>query len=123
MSQASTELVNQAASVDWNLVAAAAATFFGTLTVTIWGWFQGKKKLASRIESHIGDNAQVTGAVLLDNQTLRESTLVSKEVRDQLLLHSQALHASCKATADNTDSLDDILHELKRIRETLEKRG
>ncbi len=117
------EIVSQAASVDWNLVAAAAATFLGTLVVTMWGWFQGKKKLAARLESGhpIGSELQVTGAVLLDNQTIRESTLVSREVRDQLLLNSQALHAHCKSLDSNTHSIDDVLQELKDIRRSIDK--
>lgn len=112
-------LASHASSVDWNLVAAAGATFLGTLVVTVWGWFQGKKKLSARLESHVDGN--VAGAVLLDNQTLREATLINREVRDQLLLHTQALNASCKATVDNTGCLDDILHELKELRRSIDK--
>lgn len=113
------EIVNHVATVDWNLVAAAVATFLGTLVVTIWGWFQGKKKLASRLEA--ASSPEVTGMVLLDNQTLREATLVNREVRDQLLLHSQALNASSKATQENTACMDDVLEELKNIRRSIDK--
>lgn len=115
-------IVSHAATVDWNLVAAAAATFFGTLTVTIWGWFQGKKKLAQRLEGHQpGQDLTVTGAVLLDNQTLREATMVNRELRDRLLVHSEALHSNCKATIDNTQAMDEIIQELRGLRKAVDK--
>lgn len=121
MSQSS-EVVSHAMSVDWNLVAAAAATFLGTLVVTVWGWFQGKKKLAAKLEGHLPPNdMQVTGAVLLDNQTLREATAVSRELRDRLIIHGEAIHSHCKATVDNTNSLDEILAELKALRRGVDK--
>ena len=115
------EPVKQAATLDWNLVAAAAATFIGTLIATIWGWVQGKKKLHQKLEG-IGE-ASVTGVAVMDNQTLRELTLVNREVRDQLLLHCHALNANSKAMEDNTSSADDILDELKRLRRDLKEKG
>lgn len=118
----SSAIVSHAATVDWNLVAAAAATFFGTLTVTVWGWFQGKKKLAAQLEGQLPHpDMQITGAVLLDNQTLREATAVSRELRDRLIVHGEALHSNCKATLDNTESLDEILIELRALRKGVDK--
>lgn len=113
------EVANTAIQVDWKLIAAAAATFLATFIISILGWYQGRKKIAQKLEG-IGDG-QVTGAVLLDNQTLRESTVVSRELRDRLIVHGEALHSSCKAVVDNTNSLDEILEELKGLRKAVDK--
>jgi len=121
MSQPS-ELVSHAATVDWNLVAAAAATFIGTLVVTVWGWFQGKKKLAARLQSgYPSPDGQITGAVLLDNQTIREATIVNRELRDRLIIHGETLSSNCKAIVDNTHSLDEVLEELRALRRGVDK--
>lgn len=117
----SSAIVNHATSVDWNLAAAAAATFFGTLVVTVWGWFQGKKKIAARLEGHQpGHEMTVAGAVLLDNQTLREATAVNRELRDRLLVHIEALHSICRATTDNTNTMDEVLQELRLLRKSID---
>lgn len=119
MSQAS-EIANAATTFDWKLIAAAAATFLATLTISILGWLQGRKKLEKRIEASVGDGP-VTGAVLLDNLTLREATIVNREVRDHLLIHCEALKANTKALSDHTDSMDDFLEEVKKLRQDLKQ--
>lgn len=112
MSQVSTA-VSTASSLDWNVAAAAAAVFMGTLLTTVYGWFRGKKKLDVRLG---GDDAPaVTSVVVQDNQTLREMTLVNREVRDQLLLTNHAISNLCKAIEGNSGAMEDILHELKVI--------
>lgn len=118
MSQVS-DVAKTAASVDWTVVATGTAVFIGTIITTIWGWVQGKKKVEQTLQS----GTPLPSAVLQDNQSLREATLVQREVRDQLLLVCHALTALCKATEDNTSSSDDILSELKSLRRTLEDRS
>lgn len=73
-----------AAEIDWKLVASAAAVFIGTVVTTICGFFQGRKK--SRDNSPAPETVQIAGAVLQDNQALRENTMAVRELRDQVFL-------------------------------------
>lgn len=122
MSHPSAALVEHTVAVDWNVVAAAIAVFCGTLITTVWGWLTGKKKIRDHLRMDSLD-IPITGAVIQDNQSLRESTLINKEVRDQLLIHHHDLQSSCKATDDNTRVLEEVLDELSRIRRLLEDRS
>lgn len=116
MSQVSS-VAEHATTVDWDIVAAAAATFFGTLVITIWGWFQGKKK----VNSHLSEGSpQITGFAIQDNQTLRESTIINREIRDHLLLHHHALIQSCRIMEEKIRVMEELLEELKRHRRLLE---
>jgi hypothetical protein len=117
MSQAS-EVASTAVQLDWKLIAAAAATFVATLIITILGWWNGRKKVAAKIED---SGTTVTGAILLDNLTIREATAVNREVRDRLLIHCEALHSNTKTLEHHVGSMDDILEELKAIRKILER--
>lgn len=116
MSQAS-EVANAAALYDWRILAAAAATFVATLVTIVCGWFQGRKKLNEKLGSAEG---QVTSAVLIDNQTIREATAVNREVRDRLLVHCEALHANTKLLTDIAETLDEAVEELKKMRKKLQ---
>jgi hypothetical protein len=117
MSQVST-VAEHATTIDWNIVAAAVATFCGTMIVTIWGWFQGKKKVSNHISE---GNYQVTGFAIQDNQTLREATIINREIRDQLLLQNHALTQSCRIMEEKTRVMEELLEELKRYRHLLER--
>lgn len=112
------EAANAATTLDWKLIAAAAATFLATLVIAICGWIQGSKKVQKKLEE--GD-LPVTSAVLLDNQTIRESTTVSREVRDRLLVHCEALNANTKILIDIAESVDEAIGELKKLRKSLSK--
>lgn len=119
MSQVS-EAANVAVQWDWKLIAAALATFLATFTISILGWFQGRKKMEKRMTDATGDGG-VTSAILLDNQTIREATVVNREVRDRLLVHCEALTTNTKSIDQHTTALDDILEELRLIRKGVDK--
>jgi hypothetical protein len=110
------ELSNAAVSYDWKIIAAASATFIATLFTVICGWFQGRKKLHQKLDSTEG---QVTSAILLDNQTIREATAVNRELRDRLLVQCEALHANTRVMTEIADSLEEAVEELKKIRKKL----
>lgn len=117
---AASEVANTAIQLDWKLLAAAAATFLATFIISILGWYQGRKKVSEKV-GQLAEGGTVTGAILLDNQTIREATVVSRELRDRLIIHGEVLHSCCKATVDNTNSLDEILAELKGLRRSVDK--
>jgi hypothetical protein len=109
--------VSTAAGLDWNVVAAAVAVFLGTLITTVFGWYKGRERIQRRLQPvDQGGTAMISGAVLQDNQSLRESTLVARDLRDQLLLTQQSMdhHANC--LQDNTRQLADLVEELRRAR-------
>lgn len=117
----SSELANQAASLDWNIIAAAAATFLGTLIITVWGWFTGRKKLQEKLNQALPPEGGVQSAVILDNLTIREATMVNREVRDHLLIHHRSLDANCRSTEANTGAMEDLLEEIKLLRQEMSK--
>ena len=92
--------------LDYKIIATALAVFFGTLITTIWGWYSAKKKVAEALTAESSMPTSVTGAVLMDNLTLREQTLVNKEVRDQLIILNHTLARLCKAIDANTDAFE-----------------
>lgn len=110
-----------AATLDWNVVAAAVAVFVGTLVTTVLGWRKGAKNLEKKLSKDDG-TPSVTAAILQDSQTVREATLVSKEVRDQLLLHRVATEHLCRSTEESTGVERELVAELRLIREILDKR-
>lgn len=75
--------------------------------------------MAAKLES--GD-LTVTSAVLLDNQTIREATMVNREVRDRLLVQCEAVQANTKALTAIDANLEDVVEELKKIRKSLDHR-
>jgi len=103
--------VSHAASVDWNIVAAALATFSGTLCVTVWGFLTGKKKITERLEGRDG-NGGVNSAAILDNTMILQQVLIQRETRDGLLLNSHALTALCSAIEDNTNAVEKLTKKL-----------
>lgn len=119
MSQVS-DAANTAVQWDWKLIAAAAATFIATFTISILGWLQGRKKVEKRMNDAAGDSG-VTAAILLDNQTIREATVVNREVRDRLLVHCEAVSTNTKSIDNHTAALDDVLEELRLIRKGIDK--
>lgn len=104
-------VASHAATVDWNIVAAALATFFGTLCVTIWGFVTGKRKITERLQGRDG-NEGVNSAAILDNTTLVQHVLIQREIRDHMLLNTHALTALCSALEDNTRAADNLARKL-----------
>lgn len=105
MSQAFT-VVDQATQVDWNVFAAASATFVATAIATILGLRKGRKDVEKQINPDQNNPHQIVGAVLQDNQSLRESTLINREVRDQLFLVNHSLNRHTEAMKGLTEALD-----------------
>jgi len=122
MSHPSAAIVEQASSVDWKVVAGALAVFVGTVVTTIYGWITKKKETSADTHIKTGMDIPIAGAVIQDNVTLRESVIVYREVRDQLLIHHHALMSQCRSTEDNTRAMDEIIKELNHIRRLLENR-
>lgn len=106
---------SQAINLDWNILAAAVAVFLGTLITTIFGWFKGKERVQKALPAS-GAGGLISGAVLQDNQSLRESTVVARELRDQLLLHHHAMDRNTAALEENADATRDLIEQLKRAR-------
>lgn len=98
--------------LDFKLIATALAVFVGTLITTIWGWYSAKKKVTESFTSDGKMPTTVTGAILMDNMTIHESTTVNREVRDQLLVLNHTLNRMCRAIEDNTESLDELLKKI-----------
>ena len=116
------EVISQVATTDWNVVSAAVAVFVGTLATTIFGWFKGKAKIAKRGMTDDPTSYNISGATVQDNQSLRDSTIINRELRDQLMLHLHALQSNCRATEDNTRCLDDIHNKLRILIDKLDNR-
>lgn len=86
--------VSPLASVDWSVVAAAVATFIGTIYLSFKGIQRGKEKVA-------GGNSSITsivGATLIENETIRQFT-------EQLRLNTQMLHDHCEQIRANTAAI------------------
>ena len=110
-------LASATATLDWNLVAAAAATFFATALIAVCGWISAKKKVAAKFND---PDMSVSSVTLMDNQTIRDSTVVNREIRDQLVLNHHAMTCLCRAIEDNTSTGDAILSELRKLRGRLD---
>lgn len=110
------EVANHTLSLDWNVAAAAIATFIGTLAITVWGWFRGKGKM----KEGTGVDVPVSGVALMDNQSLREATAINKEIRDNLILHTAALNLAAMRTNENNEAIYELCREVKRLRNTME---
>lgn len=109
--------VSTAAGLDWNIVAAAVATFVGTLIVTIFGWYKGRERIQRRLSTpEIGGNGMLAGAVLQDNQSLRDATVASRELRDQMLLTHEALDRHSECLRDNSRHVSELVEEFRRAR-------
>lgn len=81
--QVSTEVVNQAASVDWNIVAGAVATFF----VTAWVAWSGRQKAKKEDEKTTREiPAILTGATLQDNYTMIQLADAHKQLAAEIKL-------------------------------------
>ena len=110
--------VSQAAaassSVDWGTVASASAVFVATAITTIWGWVQGRKKFEEKLKPKEGADVPVAAGMIMDNQTVRDSTMVNREVRDQLLLLNHSLQGHTRNLEEVAGLLEDLVDELKK---------
>lgn len=82
------------ANVDWQIVAAGVATFFGTLWLTIKGMKSGKEKVEK------GESAvtSIVGASIIENESIRQLT-------DQLKMNNQCLHDMTDELRRNTAAI------------------
>lgn len=79
-----TAVASQAASVDWNIVAGAIATFFVTAWVAWSGRQKAKKQEAE--ERVAAPPAILTGATLQDNYSLLQSAEATRNLTQELAL-------------------------------------
>lgn len=86
----------EAATVDWNVIAGAVATFIVTAFLAIKGWNKGKDKV-------LEDRASVAGGMITDNLTMRENAIAQERLADQLHDHCEALRANTAALTRHTD--------------------
>jgi|AraplaMF_Col_mMF_1032025.scaffolds.fasta_scaffold60219_2 hypothetical protein len=114
MSQVS-QAAAEASTLDWKVVAAAVAVFCGTLVTTVWGWIQKRKSFES---SHIKGagvvDVPIAAGIIQDNQTLREATMVNREVRDQLLILNHALMQYNRNQEETNELLEKICRRLDK---------
>lgn len=123
MSEVST-VVKQANAVDWNVVAAAVAVFFGTVITTVLGGLKARSELTKKLlPKDENGGVQLTGAILQDNQTVRDATNASVALRDQLLLMTHAVERLCKSTEDRTRVDEELLDEVRLLRTGLDNFG
>lgn len=111
--QAAAEAVG---TIDWKVVAAAVATFLATFVTIVWGWVQGRKKVEAQIKPKEGADVPLVAGMVMDNLTVRESTMVSKEVRDQLLILNHALMSHTRNLEEVAGLLEDLVKELRERR-------
>lgn len=114
MSLTSVEAVNAASSIDWQSTAAFIGTLIATIAVTVLGWLQGRKKIDEKVRPGDGVDIPIAAGIIQDNQTIRESTLVSKEVRDQLLLMNHNLQQFHRDMEEACDLLGKLMREMRR---------
>lgn len=102
-----------AAEIDWKLVASAAAVFIGTIVTTVWGWFQGRKKSKASTPEPVS-GYQIAGAVLQDNQSLRDNTQAVRDLRDQVFMLIHVLEGKNKVEMELQDTLEDLIKRLDK---------
>lgn len=102
-----------AAEIDWKLVASAVAVFVGTIVTTIWGWFQGRKK-SKESTPEPAASYQIAGAVLQDNQSLRDNTQAVRDLRDQVFMLVHVLEGKTKLEMELQDTLEDLIKRLDK---------
>lgn len=112
MSQVSAAASN-AVPIDWGTVALASATFIATLITTVWGWLQGRKKFNEHLKPKEGQDVPLAAGVIMDNQSIRESTMVQREVRDQLLILNHSLMQYNRNQEEIAGLIEDLVKELK----------
>ena len=84
----------EVASVDWNIVAAAAATFIATGIATVWGLVKGKKK----VQEGKSEITSIVGASIVENVTMNK-------LSERLQENTNALRDNTAALNRNTDVL------------------
>lgn len=77
-------------SVDWQVLAAAVATFIVTGYVTMKGWLDKKKESQKPVE--------LAGGIIQDNMTMRENTVATDELKE----------AVCELKVEMSHKRDDI---------------
>ena len=103
------QAVSQAATVDWNIVAGAIATFITTAIIAWVGRQSGKKKVEAEEKAM---PTVMTGAVLQDNYTM----LMAAEANRQL---AEELRMVRYAVVQLRDELVETKIELERLTKKL----
>jgi len=86
--------VSPLASVDWQVFAAAAATFVGSIYLTFKGIQKGKEK----VQTGQSSITSIVGATLMENATIQQFT-------EQMRLNTQMLHDHCEQIRANTAAI------------------
>lgn len=89
--------VSPLASIDWQVVAAAAATFVGTIFLTFKGIQKGREKVQEGAAPS-GSITSIVGATIMENETIRQFT-------EQMRLNTQMLHDHCEQVRANTAAI------------------
>lgn len=82
--------VSQVASVDWNIVAGAIATFLITAVIT----WQGLRKGRKNVEAGKSDITPIVGATLMENTTIMMLSEALKECTEELRHNTAELRRS-----------------------------
>lgn len=95
---------NDLATIDWNIVAGATATFLVTGLITWLGLRKGKEKASEPSKSDI---TSVVGASLIENATIKE---LSRSLRET----AEAVRDNTREVQENTREVRDLKEEQRR---------
>jgi hypothetical protein len=97
MSVAST--ASEAASVDWNVIAAALGTFIATGAATAWGLLKGKKKF----ESGKSEATAIVGGTIMETASMSKLTIALTEASETMKEHTNELRRNTAEMQRATD--------------------
>ncbi len=109
------DVAGEVLGIDWKIVASAFAVFVGTLVTSIWGWMQGQKKASNVLDNPNSHQMQVVGAVLQDNQSLRENTNALIALRDQIVILNHSLPKYMESHDSTQEEIDKLLRRLDKV--------
>lgn len=111
--------------VDWPTVIGGLAVFSTTCFTTYLGWSEARRRLDKKLPNvpPPGDwnGVPVPAMIVQDNQSVRESSLVMGQLRDQLVLNNHALDRSADVTERQISLHERVLDEMRLIRQILDQ--
>jgi hypothetical protein len=116
------QITADSSTIDWHTVGSAVGVGLVAVITGMYGWFKGEGKSKRKHEGHIkaeGSDIQVAGAVLQDNQSLRENTDSNRALRDQVMLLIHVLERNGRTQEEMVNALEDAVTEIKRLRTTI----
>lgn len=121
MSSAS-QVASEVSAIDWHVVGSAVGVGIAAVVTGVWGWLRGEGKAKKKHEGHIkaeGTDLQVAGAVLQDNQSLRENTQAVRDLRDQVMLLIHTEERKTRVEEELVNVLEDVKELLRHIQKTV----